>query len=165
LLGQDPRHPFRPLLATCGVLFNRPEFCRAANGFDEKSAWLLGPAGRERFQKLAAAGAQRSVVRCRISSDAEGAPAIAESQPAAAESERPQSQQFPAGGYTVMRSGEGAAEQLLLLDHGPLGYLSIAAHGHADCLSLALHFGGQPVLVDPGTYVYHEQPEWRNYFR
>ena len=68
------------------------------------------------------------------------------------------SQQFPDGGYTVLRSGEGAEEQLLLLDHGPLGYLSIAAHGHADALSLVMHLGGRPVLVDPGTFTYHEQP-------
>ncbi|MFG3757212.1 heparinase II/III-family protein, partial [Klebsiella pneumoniae] len=37
----------------------------------------------------------------------------------------------------------------------PLGYLSIAAHGHADALSLLLHLDGQPVLVDAGTYLYH----------
>jgi hypothetical protein len=138
LLGQDIHSPYRSLLATCGVLFNRPEFCRAAGAFDEKSAWLLGPMGRERFEKLSIA--------------AEGI-------------SPPGSRQFPAAGYTVLRSGAGADEQLLLMDHGPLGYLSIAAHAHADCLSLVMHLGGHPALVDPGTYTYHEQPAWREYFR
>src|SRR5207244_11480556 len=55
-LGQDLHHPARSLLATCGVLFQRPEFCRAAGGFDEKSAWLLGPLGRARFERLVGAG-------------------------------------------------------------------------------------------------------------
>ena len=52
LLGQDLQRPHRSLLATCGVLFSRPEFCRAARVFDEKSAWLLGAGGRERFERL-----------------------------------------------------------------------------------------------------------------
>jgi hypothetical protein len=47
----------------------------------------------------------------------------------------------------------------------PLGYLSIAAHGHADILSFQLNINNQPVLVDPGTYIYHSAPRWRDYFR
>ncbi len=46
----------------------------------------------------------------------------------------------------------------------PLGYLSTAAHGHADALSFILHIDGKPVFVDPGTYTYHTEPEWRKYF-
>ncbi len=56
-------------------------------------------------------------------------------------------------------------EVLVLADAGPLGYLSIAGHGHADALSFTLTVGGQPVLVDPGTFVYHGSPEWRRYFK
>jgi uncharacterized heparinase superfamily protein len=43
----------------------------------------------------------------------------------------------------------------LVFDHGPLGYLSIAAHGHADALAIWLSIGGEPVLIDAGTYRYH----------
>ena len=49
-------------------------------------------------------------------------------------------------------------------DAAPLGYLSIAAHGHADALSFILHVDGQPVFIDSGTYTYHTEPEWRQYF-
>ena len=48
---------------------------------------------------------------------------------------------------------------------GPLGYLSIAAHGHADALSFVLNIGDREILVDPGTYAYHTDPAWRRYFR
>jgi hypothetical protein len=56
-------------------------------------------------------------------------------------------------------------EVRMIVDAGPLGYLSIAAHGHADALSIVLNVGGEEVLVDPGTYAYHTEPEWRRYFR
>ncbi|MEW6643447.1 MAG: alginate lyase family protein [Pseudomonadota bacterium] len=62
---------------------------------------------------------------------------------------------FARGGYTVSRRTLAGRAALVALDHGPLGYLSIAAHGHADALSLLLHLDGQPVLVDAGTYLYH----------
>jgi hypothetical protein len=53
----------------------------------------------------------------------------------------------------------------LLVDAGPLGYLSLAAHGHADALSFVLSIGDRQILVDPGTYAYHTDPAWRRYFR
>jgi hypothetical protein len=53
----------------------------------------------------------------------------------------------------------------LVMDVGPLGYTSIAAHGHADALSLTLAAGDKYILVDSGTYAYHSHPEWRAYFR
>ena len=42
-----------------------------------------------------------------------------------------------------------------MADAGPLGYQTIAAHGHADALSFTLSVGGMEFLVDPGTYAYH----------
>ena len=50
-------------------------------------------------------------------------------------------------------------------DGGPHGFLSIAAHAHADALSIELRHGGVEILVDPGTYCYHGEPLWRSYFR
>lgn len=50
-------------------------------------------------------------------------------------------------------------------DAGPHGFLSIAAHAHADALSVEVRHDGVDVLADPGTYCYHGQPEWRRYFR
>ena len=76
---------------------------------------------------------------------------------------------FPVGGYTVVRSraDDSAAgrEVLLVVDHGPLGFLSIAAHGHADALALWLHVDGEPVLIDAGTYRYYAAGPWRDHFR
>ena len=72
---------------------------------------------------------------------------------------------FATGGYTVWRT-KGAGRQIaLVFDHGPLGYLSIAAHGHADALSVLLAVDGRPVLVDPGTYLYQAGGAWRSWFR
>ena len=68
---------------------------------------------------------------------------------------------FPIGGYSVVREGP----MHLVFDHGPLGYLSIAAHGHADALSIWLHIDGEPVLVDAGTYRYHGAGTVRDAFR
>ena len=70
---------------------------------------------------------------------------------------------FPEGGYTVFRTRP--PEIHVLFDHGPLGFGSLAAHGHADALSLAVTVGGRPLLVDPGAYTYHDEPAWRDYFR
>jgi hypothetical protein len=72
---------------------------------------------------------------------------------------------FPDGGLSVWHGRPNGREARLTFDHGPLGYLSIAAHGHADALSLTLSLDGEPVLVDPGTYLYGSGGEWRRWFR
>ncbi|MFI1836351.1 alginate lyase family protein [Streptomyces olivaceoviridis] len=69
---------------------------------------------------------------------------------------------FADAGMTILR---GPAEIWCRCDGGPHGFLSIAAHAHADALSLEVRHDGVDVLADPGTYCYHGQPEWRRYFR
>ena len=69
-------------------------------------------------------------------------------------------------GLAVQRDlAPGADELWCRFDHGPHGFLAIAAHAHADALSFELRCGGVEVLVDPGTYCYHGEPDWRRYFR
>lgn len=68
---------------------------------------------------------------------------------------------FIEGGYFVPRGGA----QHGVIDCGPLGYLSIAAHGHADCLSVAICLDDDWAITDPGTYCYHRERLWRNHFR
>lgn len=68
---------------------------------------------------------------------------------------------YPHGGYIIM----GGNKCHLVFDAGSLGYLEIAAHGHADALSFCLAVDGEWWLVDPGTYAYHSDPKWRSYFR
>jgi hypothetical protein len=70
---------------------------------------------------------------------------------------------FPDAGLACLRTRDESI--LLLMDCGPLGYPSTAAHGHADALSIWLAIDGEYFLVDAGTYAYHSHPEWRAYFR
>jgi Heparinase II/III-like protein/Heparinase II/III N-terminus len=73
---------------------------------------------------------------------------------------------FPDGGYLLFGSHFGEANEIKgMVDCGPLGYLGIAAHGHADALALNLSVGGEACLVDPGTYSYWQEHKWRDYFR
>ena len=128
-------HLYRSLLATGAVLFGRPDFKAKAGHFDDKSRWLLGDEGAQRFARMA------SVVT-------------------------PPARSYREGGYYIL--GQDFAtpcEIRLVADAGPLGYLAIAAHGHADALAFTLSAGGQPLLIDPGTYAYHTQKQWRDYFR
>lgn len=73
---------------------------------------------------------------------------------------------FADAGIVVLRDLEPGADELWCrFDCGPHGFLAIAAHAHADALSFELRCGGLEVLVDPGTYCYHGEPDWRRYFR
>ncbi|WP_319454930.1 MULTISPECIES: alginate lyase family protein [unclassified Mycobacterium] len=67
----------------------------------------------------------------------------------------------PAGGLAVLRG----AGRTALMDVGPLGYLSIAAHGHADALAVTVSVDGQDVIGDPGAGSYFGHPDWRRAHR
>jgi hypothetical protein len=69
---------------------------------------------------------------------------------------------FAESGYTIIRAANGFC---LTFDHGLLGMPPLYNHGHADALSLTLSIGGQKFLIDPGTYRYNGEPQWRNYFK
>lgn len=131
------RDVYRSLLATGSVLFSRADFRAKSTGFDDKARWLLGDAGDQQYEA--------------INSD---------------ECLTPAEQAFPDSGYFILGTAFGSPEEVrLIADAGPLGYLSIAAHGHADALSMVLSVGGHEVFVDPGTYSYHTQQKWRDYFK
>lgn len=128
---------YRSLLATGAVLFGRGDFKIKAVRFDDKSRWLLGDGAAKRFHELADGDVRLPVRR-----------------------------EFPEGGYWVLGDQfETEKEVRMIADAGPLGYLSIAAHGHADALSFTLSIYGREILIDPGTYAYHTQKMWREYFR
>lgn len=74
------------------------------------------------------------------------------------------SKAFEAGGYFVMRDGWEATDNYLLIDAGEMGAMT-GGHSHADTLSIEVAVGGKTMLVDPGTYSYHESEKVRNYFR
>jgi hypothetical protein len=129
--------PFGSLLATGAVLFGDPRFKRKAGKLDHKTRWLFAPHGDGLFRSLACTGKSLPVRRA-----------------------------FHEGGYFLLgQDFEGQGEVRLIVDAGPLGYLSLAAHGHADALSVHLSVSGEEFLIDPGTYAYHTNERWRNSFR
>lgn len=68
---------------------------------------------------------------------------------------------FADAGLTILRDEEIWCR----CDGGPHGFLSIAAHAHADALSVEVRHNGVDILADPGTFCYHGEREWRSYFR
>lgn len=60
---------------------------------------------------------------------------------------------YKEGGYTFLRSNDKRI--LIAIDHAKLGFGSIAAHGHADALSIQVFVDGKALFVDTGSYNYH----------
>jgi hypothetical protein len=58
---------------------------------------------------------------------------------------------FPQSGQAICWSGDWQ----LRWDLSPLGYLSMAAHGHLDALHLSLWLQNVALLIDPGTGAYY----------
>ncbi len=128
---------YRPLLASGAVLFERPEFRLKAAVCDDKTRWLLGDEAAARFAGLDTSQARLPVRRA-----------------------------FASAGYYVLGGELETPEEVrIVADAGALGYLAIAAHGHADALAFTLTVGGRPFLVDSGTFAYHTEAAWRRYFR
>ena len=73
---------------------------------------------------------------------------------------------FKDAGITIFRSESGDGPEVWCrCDSGPHGFLSIAAHAHADALSIEVRHDGTDILSDPGTYCYSSDPPFRHYFR
>jgi hypothetical protein len=66
-------------------------------------------------------------------------------------------------GIYVMSTAQLQAQQLVI-DGGPHG-AGRGGHGHADALSIQLAINREPVLIDPGTFVYSGPGTERNQFR
>lgn len=137
-LSQEPDFcPYRSLLATGAALFDRPDLKTCAGRLDDKTRWLLGP---DAGAGHAAANGSAGCVPIRRA--------------------------FAHGGYYVLGCDFGTDREVkIVADAGPLGYGSLAAHGHADALSFTLSLGGHEILVDPGTFTYRADSPWRAYFR
>ena len=73
---------------------------------------------------------------------------------------------FGDAGITILRSDPVDGPEIWCrCDSGPHGFLSIAAHAHADALSVEVRHDGIDILADPGTYCYSSDPLFRRYFR
>jgi hypothetical protein len=126
----------RGVFATAAALFKRSDFAWASEGAAPEVFWLTGRDGARTFD------------------------AVAPAEPASAAS-----RVFPSGGYAVMRSSWERDAHQLIVDIGPLGCTVSGGHGHADLLGVQCAIFGEPCLVDPGTYCYTADSQWRSFFR
>lgn len=130
----DKFNNFKSLLASGAIIFNDPTLKSKANDLDKKNQILFGAKGKEIFDNL-------EVLEVKTAS-----------------------RFYTEEGHFILRKQEKAEEIYINFDAAPLGFLSIAAHGHADALSFIIHIDGQPIFCDSGTYTYHTEPNWRKYF-
>ena len=141
---------FKSLLVSFATYFEDASLKRANNDWDEKNELLFGATGREKFESLTVADEQESLGRNHFCPES-GHFIFRKAVKSCDDVKR-------AGNFT------GVRETYLHFDAAPLGFLSIAAHGHADALSFILHVDGKPVIVDPGTFTYHTHKDLRSYF-
>ncbi|MEO9946948.1 alginate lyase family protein [Paraglaciecola sp.] len=135
--GKAAHCPYKSLLATGAVLFNSPLLKSKVEAFDSRSWLLFGDVGLKSFNSL-----ETSTTAFPIKTA------------------------FKEGGYYIIGDKLGTKDEYrMVMDIGPLGYGGIAAHGHADSLSLYLSVQGKEFLIDPGTYAYHTEKKWRDYFK
>ncbi len=130
----DPPDNFRSLLVSGVILFENAAWKNRTTGIDNKNLVLFGEAGRQVYERVSA------------------------------DTTPPPSRFYKSEGHFILRTANDGQEVYVHLDAAPLGFLSIAAHGHADALSWVLHVDGYPIITDVGTYTYHTEPAWRSYF-
>lgn len=66
---------------------------------------------------------------------------------------------FSESGHVLGRFGDW----FVRWDASPLGYLSMAPHGHCDALHLSIWHKGDPVVIDPGTGAYYADKPLREH--
>jgi hypothetical protein len=136
-LPLSPRRPddLRGVFAVAAAVFGRADFSWAAGDHAPEPLWLCDPPSVEASARLAARPPETTAAL------------------------------FPDGGYVVMRTAWDRRAHQLAFDVGALGCPVSGGHGHADLLSVQCAVSGEPVIVDPGTYGYTAEPEWRTFFR
>jgi|WetSurMetagenome_2_1015567.scaffolds.fasta_scaffold00898_7 hypothetical protein len=125
---------FKSLLTSGAIIFDDPVLKSKSNGFDIKNYFLFGIQGKIAYELISQTENEET------------------------------SRFYKDEGHFIFRKKENDQEIYLHFDAAPLGFLSIAAHGHADALSFILSVDGHPVFIDSGTYTYHTELEWRRYF-
>ena len=130
----DPPDNFRSLLVSGVILFENAAWKNRTTDMDNKNLVLFGEAGRQVYERVSANTTPNPLPVLCIE------------------------------GHFILRAATDEQETYVHLDAAPLGFLSIAAHGHADALSWVLHVDGHPMITDVGTYTYHTEPAWRSYF-
>ncbi|HEY4109082.1 alginate lyase family protein [Puia sp.] len=136
LLNEDLHdNNFISLLQAGAIYFNDPDYWRGGPEADQKNRLLFGIKAQAASAKSNGTETVRS------------------------------SKFYPDEGHFIFRKQTAPGREIYChFDAAPLGYLSIAAHAHADVLSFVVYLDGHPFLIDPGTYCYHTDAEWRHYF-
>ena len=136
-----PTWDFRHFQSLGAVLFDRSDFRFVGGRFHEDAVWLLGPAGRARFDSMPSSPP----------------PAL--------------SRVLDTSGYVVLRSSWGRDANYVCFDAGEQAGglrtddIANAAHGHSDCLSVVASLAGKPILVDAGFLTYNGDVGWERFFR
>lgn len=131
----DFENNFKSILSTGTFLFSNSKYKAKSIGFDLKNRILFGESAKLEYDIVNTKSIQET------------------------------SSIYPDEGHFFLRKTKENREILCHFDAAPLGYLSIAAHGHADALSFILHVDGRPIIVDNGTYTYHTDHSFRKYFK
>jgi len=126
---------FKSLLVSASIIFNDESYLSAKSEYDIKNKLLFSDDGYLLFEKLMDREKKELVTKF-----------------------------YPKEGHFIFRKLIKDKEIYAHLDIAPLGYLSIAAHGHSDILSFLIHVNGNPFFIDSGTYSYHTEKKWRKYF-
>ncbi len=136
-LDGDPR-AWQPWLNVAAAWLDEPQMAFGGPDHAEAAWWLCGRPGLARLETAWQRPPARLTSRALMDS----------------------------GYYLLQHGTAGQADRIsVLFDCGPLGFGTLAAHGHADALSIVLRAFGRDILVDPGTYDYFTYPAWRRYFR
>jgi hypothetical protein len=135
LLSADSNfNNFKSILTTGAIIYADPLLKSKSDGFDLKNTLLLAKEGQKLFDSL-------KNVPVKIKTTL-----------------------YEKEGHFIMKEKKNNREIYIHFNAAPTGYLSTAAHGHADALSFIMHLNGKPFFIDSGTYTYHTHPEWRKYF-
>lgn len=128
------------LLVSGAVAFDEPNLCRKVKSFPAESFLFWGDRGVS-WHELNCSGPVDAV----------------------SDSTRsvPQIERFPDGGLVIARR-KGLS---IIFDVGPMGKAPGYEHGHSDGLSVQLWLDDNPLLIDPGTFVYNGKTSWRKYFK
>ncbi len=141
------------------------------------SAWLLLPDGDMPLMNDADAGDHRRLLAAGARRHDDAALAWLASGGREGEAPQERSAWFAQAGYLFSRSDWGSDRtggqpgdprgQHLYADFGELG---AGSHAHYDLFNVCLSIGGRQVLVDPGRYTYHAEPDaqgidWRHAFK
>ena len=133
---------FKSLLVSFATYFGDSEFKREGLAWDEKNSVLFGDEGKKKYESLACAPVLDG------------------------------NKFFTQSGHFIFRkvvpaddtaSAGKVRETYMHFDAAPLGYLNVAAHGHADALSFVLYVDGHQFLVDPGSFADQSHEDLRRY--